>query len=55
MPLVAIGGITAQNVAPVVEAGADAVCVTAAVAAAPYPEAAATELVEAIRVAGGRV
>ena len=55
VPLVAIGGITAANVAPVVEAGADAVCVTAAVAAAPYPEAAATELVEAIRVAGGRI
>ena len=55
VPLVAIGGITAANVAPVVEAGADAVCVTAAVAAAREPEAAAAELVEAMRVAGGRI
>ena len=55
VPLVAIGGITAQNVAPVVEAGADAVCVTAAVGRAPEPEAAAAELVDAIRAAGGRV
>ncbi len=51
----AIGGITAENVAPVVEAGADAICVTAAVASAPEPEAAASRLVEAIRSAGGKV
>ena len=55
VPLVAIGGITAENVAPVVEAGADAICVTAAVGSAANPEAAATELTEAIRAAGGRV
>ena len=55
VPLVAIGGITAENVAPVVEAGADAICVTAAVGSAPDPEAAAAELTEAIRAAGGRV
>ena len=55
VPLVAIGGITAENVAPVVEAGADAVCVAAAVGSAPDPEAAASRLVEAIRDAGGRV
>ena len=55
VPLVAIGGITADNVAPVVEAGADAVCVTAAVGSAPEPEAAAAQLTEAIRAAGGRV
>ncbi len=55
VPLVAIGGINAENVAPVVEAGADAICVTAAVGAAPDPEAAATRLVEVIRSAGGRV
>jgi thiamine-phosphate pyrophosphorylase len=55
VPLVAIGGINAGNVAPVVEAGADAICVTAAVGAAPDPEAAASRLVEAIRAAGGRV
>ena len=55
VPLVAIGGITAANVAPVVDAGADAICVTAAVGSAPDPEAAAVELTEAIRAAGGRV
>ena len=55
VPLVAIGGITAENAAPVVEAGADAICVTAAVGSAPEPEAAAGQLVEAIRLAGGRV
>lgn len=54
VPLVAIGGINAENVAPVVEAGADAICVTAAVGAAPDPEAAASRLVTAIRAAGGR-
>ena len=55
VPLVAIGGITADNVAPVIEYGADAVCVTAAVGSAPEPEAAASRLVEAIRQAGGKV
>ena len=55
VPLVAIGGINAENVAPVVEAGADAICVTAAVASASEPEAAAEQLVNAIRAAGGRV
>ena len=55
VPLVAIGGITADNVAPVVDAGADAVCVTAAVGLAPEPEAAAAALTNAIRAAGGRV
>lgn len=55
LPLVAIGGINLENVAPVVEAGADAICVTAAVGSAPDPEAAANRLVEAIQAAGGRV
>ena len=55
VPLVAIGGITAANVGPVIENGADAVCVTAAVGLAPEPEAAAAEMVEAIRQAGGKV
>jgi thiamine-phosphate pyrophosphorylase len=54
VPLVAIGGINAENVGPVVEAGADAICVTAAVGSAPDPEAAARRLVQAIRAAGGR-
>ena len=55
LPLVAIGGINAENVRPVVEAGADAICVAAAVGLAQEPEAAASRLVEAIRDAGGRV
>ena len=55
LPLVCIGGITAVNVAPVVESGADAICVTAAVGLAAEPEAAALELVEAIRTAGGKI
>ncbi|MDA0735274.1 MAG: thiamine phosphate synthase [Chloroflexi bacterium] len=55
VPLVAIGGINLDNVAPVVAAGADAICVTAAVGAAPDPEAAASRMVEAIQAAGGKV
>ncbi len=55
VPLVAIGGINAENVGPVVQSGADAICVTAAVGAAPDPEAAANRLVEAIQQAGGKV
>ena len=54
-PLVAIGGINLGNVAPVVEAGADAICVTAAVASAEEPEAAAVQMTAAIEAAGGRV
>lgn len=48
LPLVAIGGINAANVAEVVLAGADAICVTSAVLAAEDPEAAAIELAEII-------
>ena len=55
VPLVAIGGINLENVAPVAEAGADAICVTAAVASAPEPEKAAHQMVEIIRQAGGKV
>jgi thiamine-phosphate pyrophosphorylase len=54
-PLVAIGGINAENAAPVIEAGADAICVTAAVGSAPEPEAAAARLVKVIEDAGGRI
>jgi len=54
-PLVAIGGINADNAADVVEAGADALCLTAAVASAPEPEAAAAQLVKVIEEAGGRI
>ena len=40
VPFVGIGGITADNVAEVIEAGADAVAVISAVCAAADPEAA---------------
>lgn len=55
VPLVAIGGITAETAGPVVAAGADAVCVTAAVGLAAEPEAAAAQLTAAIAAAGGNV
>ncbi len=54
-PLVAIGGINLHNVAPVAEAGADAICVTAAVGLAGEPEAAASQMTAAIKSAGGLV
>ena len=54
-PLVAIGGITTENAAPVIEAGVDAICVTAAVGSAAEPEAAAAKLVKVIEEAGGRI
>ena len=54
VPLVAIGGIIAENVEPVVKAGADAVCVTGAVGLAPDPESASRRLVENILRAGGK-
>ena len=47
-PVVAIGGIGVDNIAQVVRAGADCVCVVSAVTHAHDPEAAARELVEAI-------
>ena len=50
-PLVAIGGITRQNVALVAQAGADGICVISTVTAAEDPEAAARELLEAFREA----
>ena len=59
VPLVGIGGISADNVADVIRAGADGVAVIAAVCAAPDPAAATRGLLEAIRAArdltgGGR-
>ena len=47
-PLVAIGGITEENVESVVEAGADAVAVIGAVAGAAEPRAAARRLTDLI-------
>ena len=52
-PVVAIGGINAGNIGPVVEAGADAICVASAVGLAPDPEEAARRLVDLIRRSGG--
>lgn len=50
-PLVAIGGITRQNVAQVAKAGADGVCVISAVTLADDPVNAAKKLLEAFREA----
>jgi len=51
VPLVAIGGITVDNVAEVIRAGADAVAVISAVCASPDPAAAARRFLEMIRAA----
>lgn len=48
VPVVAIGGINESNVVPVVQAGADAVCVVSAVCGARDPKAAAARLSELI-------
>ncbi|MDO8750874.1 MAG: thiamine phosphate synthase, partial [Dehalococcoidia bacterium] len=49
IPIVAIGGITLDNVDPVLEAGADGICVIGAVCLAGDPEKAARLLVERIQ------
>lgn len=54
VPIVAIGGITAENAGRAVLAGADVVAVIGAIAAAPDPGRAAAALLEAVRVAGSR-
>ena len=51
VPLVAIGGITVDNVADVIRAGADAVAVISAVCAAPDPAVATRRFLETIRAA----
>ncbi len=53
MPVVAIGGINLANIADVVRAGADCVCVVSAVTLADDPESAAAHLVEAMQSASG--
>jgi thiamine-phosphate pyrophosphorylase len=53
LPVIGIGGINKDNVAEVIAAGADGVAVISAVCAAPDPEAAARDLVEAIAKARG--
>ena len=52
-PLLAIGGITPENVGEVARAGADGICVIAAVTQADDPRAAAARLLEAFEVAKG--
>ena len=54
VPIVAIGGITAENAGRAVLAGADVVAVISAIAVAPDPGRAAAALLEAVRVAGSR-
>jgi thiamine-phosphate diphosphorylase len=51
VPLVAIGGITVDNVAEVIRAGADAVAVISAVCASPDPAATTRRFLGAIRTA----
>ncbi len=48
IPLIGIGGITHDNVARVIRAGADGVAVISAVCAAPEPEAATRRLLDLI-------
>ena len=48
-PLIGIGGITRENVAQVIRAGADGVAVISAVCGAPDPAAATREFLAAIR------
>ena len=48
VPVVGIGGITAENAAPVVEAGANGVAVISAITAADDPEAATAALREVV-------
>ncbi|NUK29547.1 thiamine phosphate synthase [Parageobacillus sp. VR-IP] len=50
IPLVAIGGITADNVGEVIAAGADGVSVISAIASAPSPEVAARQLAQAVHL-----
>jgi thiamine-phosphate pyrophosphorylase len=48
IPILAIGGISAANVADVIPAGADGVAVISAIAAAKYPVQAAIEIIKSI-------
>ena len=48
IPIVAIGGISLDNVGPVLQAGANGICVIGAVCQADDPEEAARRLVERI-------
>ena len=49
LPMVGIGGITADNAARVIAAGADGIAVVSAIVAADFPERAAAALKECLR------
>jgi thiamine-phosphate pyrophosphorylase len=51
VPLVGIGGITPENAADVIRAGADGVAVISAVCAAPDPRAVTRRFLEVVRTA----
>lgn len=51
LPIVAIGGIHADNIQPIIRAGADGVAVVSAICSAPSPEMAARELAAAVKQA----
>ena len=53
LPIVAIGGITAENAAATVRAGADVLAVISAIAAAPDPGSAARRLLEVVQINRG--
>jgi thiamine-phosphate pyrophosphorylase len=55
VPLIAIGGITPDNVGEVIAAGADGVAVISAVCAAADPAAAARRFIDAIEAARARL
>ena len=48
LPLIGIGGITPENAAEVIEAGASGVAVISSILAAPEPKSAAADLKESI-------
>jgi thiamine-phosphate pyrophosphorylase len=50
-PLVAIGGLKADNIADVVRAGADGIAVVSAICDAPEPQQAALDLSQRMRAA----
>ena len=54
-PVVAIGGVNADNIAEVARAGADCICVVSAVTYADDPERATAELVKIIESARARL
>ncbi|PWW31857.1 thiamine-phosphate diphosphorylase [Cytobacillus oceanisediminis] len=54
IPLVGIGGITAENAAPIIGAGADGVSVITAISQADSPEASARMLYKSVHIEGNK-